>query len=108
MTYASWICSSLLLGGSLVPQQPEAPLEPAGAVIRSNVREVLLDVVVRQKNHELARKLKASDFTVTEDGVPQKIKTFRLVTGKDTDPVPLPTQEMMPARLPEGSPRQRP
>jgi VWFA-related protein len=102
VTYASWLCSALLLAGSLLPQQPEAPPEPAGSTIRSNVREVLLDVVVRQKNHELARKLKAQDFTITEDGVPQKIKTFRLVTGKDTDPVPLPTQETMPARVARG------
>jgi len=57
-------------------------------VIRSDVREVLLDVVVRHKNLSLATKLKASDFTVLEDGVPQKIKAFRLVGGSDTRIVP--------------------
>ena len=50
-------------------QQP-AP-EVSDSVIRSTVREVLLDVVVRQKNQQLARKLKASDFIIKEDGVPQ-------------------------------------
>jgi VWFA-related protein len=57
-------------------------------VIRSDVREVLLDVVVRGKNMQLARKLKASDFTLTEDGVPQEIRAFRFVSGKATEPVP--------------------
>ncbi len=102
MTCVSWICSSLLLAGSLLPQQPETSPEPSGAIIHSNVREVLLDVVVRQKNHELARKLRASDFAITEDGVPQKIKTFRLVTGKDTDTAQPPPQEAMPARVARG------
>ncbi len=58
----------------------------AETVIRSSVHEVLLDVVVRQKNMKLDRKLSAADFAVTEDGVAQKIKTFRLVTGEDTRP----------------------
>ena len=84
------IGSVVLLAGGLLAQQPAASPELSDAVIRSNVREVLLDVIVRQKNHQLARKLRASDFTVTEDGVLQQIKTFRLVTGKDTEPLPQP------------------
>jgi VWFA-related protein len=82
--------SSLLVASALLGQQPAAPPENSDTVIRSNVREVLLDVVVRQKNEQLARKLKASDFTITEDGVPQTIKTFRLVKGTDTEPQPAP------------------
>lgn len=95
MNYSATFCSSLVLAGRLLAQQPASGPESSDTVIRSNVREVLLDVVVRQKNHQLARKLKAADFTITEDGVPQKIKTFRLVTGKDTDPAP---QEAAPLR----------
>ncbi len=81
---------TLAMAAGLAAQQPAGAPESTDTVIRSNVREVLLDVVVRQKNHQLAKKLKASDFTITEDGVPQKIKTFRLVTGKDTEPAPEP------------------
>jgi VWFA-related protein len=66
---------------SVLGQAPET-------VIRSNVREVLLDVVVRHKDMSLVKKLKASDFTVTEDGVPQTIKTFRFVGGRDAQIVP--------------------
>src|ERR1019366_9243171 len=52
-------------------------------VIRSNVREVVLDVVARRKNSSLAKKLKASDFTITEDGLPQTIRSFRFVGGRE-------------------------
>ena len=66
----------------LPAQEPQTP-ESTGAVIRSNVREVVLDVVARRKNLSLATKLKASDFTVTEDGVPQTIRSFRFVGGPE-------------------------
>jgi len=64
---------------AILPAQ-EAP-ENARPVIRSNVREVVLDVVARRKNSSLATKLKASDFAITEDGVPQTIRSFRFVGG---------------------------
>jgi VWFA-related protein len=66
-------------------QQPKAP-EETGTVIRSDVREVLVDFVVRNKNSQMAKKLKASDITVLEDGVPQTVKTFRFVGGEDAVP----------------------
>jgi len=80
----SLLCAPLLhaISGIALPAQTPDP------VIRSDVREVLLDVVVRHKNLSLATKLKASDFTVLEDGVPQKIKAFRLVGGSDTRTAP--------------------
>src|ERR1035438_4023988 len=78
---------SLLLAMLPALAQQPAP-EVSDSVIRSTVREVLLDVVVRQKNQQLARKLKASDFIIKEDGVPQTIKTFRFVTGNETEPAP--------------------
>ena len=81
--------SAGLSAQSTPTQSPEAQNpETSDAVIRSSVHEVLLDVEVRQKNLQLARKLKASDFSVTEDGVPQKIKTFRFVSGEDSEPAP--------------------
>jgi VWFA-related protein len=90
------------LAGGLLAQQPAVVPESSDTVIRSNVREVLLDVVVRQRNHQLDKKLKASDFTITEDGVPQKIKTFRLVTGKDTEPAPAPVTPQRSAAAPQS------
>ena len=61
----------------------QEPPQSTGTVIRSNVREVVLDVVARRKNQSLSTKLKASDFTITEDGVPQSIRSFRLVGGPE-------------------------
>jgi hypothetical protein len=70
------------LAAILPAQEPQTP-ESSGAVIRSNVREVVLDVVARRKNLSLATKLKASDFTITEDGVPQTIRSFRSIGGRE-------------------------
>src|SRR5689334_6678208 len=49
-------------------------------VIRVRSNEVRLDVVVKDKKGHQIRDLKASDFEVLEDGVPQKIESFRFVT----------------------------
>jgi VWFA-related protein len=64
-------------------QKPPAP-DNGHIVIHSNVQEVVLDVVVRHKNQSLVPNLKASDFTVTENGVPQTIRSFRFVGGQET------------------------
>lgn len=66
-----------------IPQAQTSEPDAANIVIHSNVQEVVLDVVVRHKNGPLAANLKASDFTVTENGVPQTIRSFRSVGGKE-------------------------
>jgi len=52
-------------------------------VIRSSVREVLLDVVVRDAHGRLAGNLKPEQVTVYEDGVRQNLRSFRLVAGSE-------------------------
>jgi VWFA-related protein len=80
----------VLLAPILPAQETQAP-ENTGTVIRSTVREVVLDVVARRKNLSLSTKLKAPDFTITEDGVPQTIRSFRLVGGREAQVItPLP------------------
>lgn len=49
-------------------------------VIRFRSNEVRLDVVVKDKKGRPIRDLKATDFEVFEDGVPQKVESFRFVT----------------------------
>jgi VWFA-related protein len=49
-------------------------------VIRFRSNEVRLDVVVKDKKGRQIPDLKATDFEVFEDGVPQKIQSFRFVT----------------------------
>src|SRR5690349_24085274 len=49
-------------------------------VIRVRSNEVRLDVVVKDKKGRPVKDLKATDFEVLEDGVPQKVESFRFVT----------------------------
>jgi len=60
---------------------PSANIPEIDSVIRSNLQEVVLDVVVQHKDQSLATNLKASEFTVTESGVPQTIWSIRLAGG---------------------------
>jgi len=58
---------------------------PVGAqdqdeVIRFRSNEVRLDVVVKDKKGRPIKDLKLTDFEVLEDGVPQKVESFRFVT----------------------------
>ena len=53
------------------------------AVIRSSVREVLLDVVVRDAHGHLVTNLKPADIAVYEEGVRQDVRSFRLVAGSE-------------------------
>ena len=52
-------------------------------VIRSSVREVLLDVVARDTHGHLITNLKPGEVTVYEDGVRQEVRSFRLVAGSE-------------------------
>ena len=53
------------------------------AVFKAAAKEVLLDVVVRDKKGNLIRNLKQEDVQVSDDGVVQKILSFRLRTGAE-------------------------
>ena len=66
---------AMLIGNGLA-QAPDV-------VIRSNAREVLLDVVVRDAHGRLVTNLKPEDIAVYEDGVPQDVRAFRLVAGSE-------------------------
>lgn len=72
----------ILLGCRLVSAQPASPPQP-DTVIRSSVREVVLDVTVRSKGEKLVRDLKPSEVDVYVDGVKQKVQSFRLVSGEE-------------------------
>ncbi len=68
---------------------PLAAQETNLPVIRSTTREVLLDVVVRDKKERLVRNLKPDEVRVLEDGVPQKLQTFHF-TDIDADELKTP------------------
>ncbi|MFZ0321382.1 MAG: VWA domain-containing protein [Candidatus Sulfotelmatobacter sp.] len=83
----SWlVCIFALLVPSFLnpqtsaPPASTAPSEPAETqpVIRATARLVLLDVVVTDHNHAFVPGLKASDFTVLENGKPQSLSGYAI------------------------------
>jgi VWFA-related protein len=75
---------SLLLivstGFSTVLTRAQTPARDQDDVIRVRSNEVRLDIVVKDKKGRPIRDLKQADFEVLEDGVPQKVESFRFVT----------------------------
>jgi VWFA-related protein len=72
-----------LLCQTFSAQQPVANKNEQIPIIHTTTREVLLDVVVRDKHHHPITDLKPEEITVYEDGVPQKITVFRSVQGAE-------------------------
>jgi VWFA-related protein len=62
------------------PAQQPASGRPAAA-LKVQAREVVLPVTVRDKHGALVASLKIKDFTLTEDGRPQTIKSFTRETS---------------------------
>ena len=54
-------------------------------VVRIRSNEVRLDIVVKDKKGRPVKDLAPADFEVFEDGVSQKIASFRFVTREETD-----------------------
>ncbi len=61
-----------LTAASPAPQSADQPV----ATLKIQAREVVLPVTVRDKHGSLVTSLKIKDFTLTEDGRPQTIKSF--------------------------------
>ena len=72
------------LSATLCGQQSTQPSsEQPDATIRATTREVVLDVVVRDKHHRPVTDLRPDEVKVFEDGVLQKINDFRDVQGAE-------------------------
>ncbi len=74
----STIISPLLVCGQTRPEQDQ------DEVVRFRSNEVRLDVVVKDKKGRPIKDLKASDFEVLEDGVAQKVESFRFVSRESS------------------------
>jgi VWFA-related protein len=57
--------------------------EPSRPVIHTTTREVLLDLVVRDKRHHAVTDLRPEEVEVFEDGVRQNIRVFRKIQGSE-------------------------
>ncbi len=79
-----------LVGCLLRSQTPPTSVTGQQPAIKSEVRIVLVDVVVTQGKGETVGGLHKEDFQVTEDGQPQKISFFEEHTGGRVSAVPMP------------------
>jgi VWFA-related protein len=69
--------------GNTPANNPQTPTVPN---LQSNVSEVSLDLVVRDKRNKLVSDLAATDLTVTDNGAPVKLSNFRLAGGTQASP----------------------
>ena len=76
------LCSCSLWGQSQASQETSTQAIPTNTTIRSTAQEVVLDMVFRDKKGKTIRDLKPEEIHISEDGVDQKLTSFRLVEGK--------------------------
>lgn len=72
---------SCTLTGLAAGQAPTAAPKDERTVIHTTSREVLLDLVVRDKHHHAVADLRPDEVEIYEDGVRQTIRNFRNVQG---------------------------
>jgi VWFA-related protein len=82
-----------------VSAQPAQQNQPGNSqtVLRSTTQEVLLDFIARDKHQKLLTNLRAEDIEVLEDGVPQTLRSFRYVGGRNES-----ARQNEPVRAPAG------
>jgi VWFA-related protein len=76
--------------------QPAQNSESVGAVFHSDVRRVILDVVVNDSNDQPVRGLSRDDFLIKEDGKPQRALSFDAHDFSEV-PKPLPALPSLPS-----------
>jgi VWFA-related protein len=105
LVFAQQISSQQEASSASTPDSPSAsPSAPqksdtGGMVIKENVRRVILDVVVSDANGRPVRGLTRDDFSVAEDGKPQRVLSFD-VHDFDAEPEAPP---LLPTRLPTNT-----
>jgi VWFA-related protein len=76
------LSSAILVALALAPMPAPAQQIPAPTV-KTNVDEVLLDLIVRDKKGKPVTDLKPGDLTVLDNGAKQTLTSFRLVSGSE-------------------------
>src|SRR5258705_1115934 len=77
--FTALIFATLTSAQAPQPSQPattQQPSQPAVATLRAGTQLVVVDVVVTDKHQKPVHGLKASDFTITEENLPQIVKHF--------------------------------
>src|ERR1700730_14231811 len=94
--------SFLLAAGAQQVGQNAASPSSAAATFQSNTQLVVETVSVKSKDGKPIENLSAKDFTVTEDGVPQTIRSFEYQKLQETTPeIPSASQSPGAAPLPK-------
>jgi len=71
-------------------QQSGDAAQTAITTMKVQVQRVVVDVTVTDTQGRPIHGLKASDFTVTEDGTPQTVRSFEVHTAEPVEPLKLP------------------
>src|SRR5580704_5244254 len=86
---ALFLCAGLPLAAQQPPAQ-SAPDDKKDLVFSSTTQLVVEDVLIKGKDGKPILGLKPSDFTITEDGKPQKITVFKFQELEEGSSTPLP------------------
>ncbi len=73
---AAYILAAYAQQPARPPQQQNAPLAKQSYTFQATTQLVVVNVGAKDKDGKPIENLKASDFTVTEDGKPQEVKVF--------------------------------
>src|SRR5689334_10530393 len=85
----SVIALPLYIFSQTTPQsQQQGPVYQSQTVLRSNTRLVVVDVIATDDKGSPITDLKADDFIIIEDGVPQKLSGFSFQRPTMTKNVP--------------------
>ena len=76
------LLSAVLAAVALAPL-PAPAQQTAGSTVKTNVDEVLLDLIVRDKKGKPVTDLKSEDISVLDNGAKQTITSFHLVSGSE-------------------------
>ncbi len=78
-----FILSVLIVTAMAPPALPQQPAQPPATNIKTNVDEVLLDLVVRDKKGKPITDLTPEEIAITDNGARQSILSFRQVRGSE-------------------------
>src|SRR5713226_4460692 len=88
------LLTALLLSASSLEAQGQSQQDTTGQAprpaVRSAAEEVLLDMVFRDKKGRTIRGIRPEEIHVSEDGIEQKLTSFRVVEGKTAESVSAP------------------
>jgi hypothetical protein len=76
LKFAALLLCTMKLNAQIAAQPTSSAPAQATASIRSTTNLVVVDVVVTDSAHKPVHQLKASDFTVLENGRAQSVKAF--------------------------------